>query len=93
MASRRLARDLVLTGLAFVVAVAVPFFPYVITIVAYEFISFRSHLLATVLRTCCMGAVLVIAIAAWRKSDVRLAVLFIAMLITAAAFVVLWNWF
>jgi fucose permease len=92
MASQRLARNIVLSGVAFVVLFSVPFYPFVITVVAYDLISFRSHPAGTVVRLTNVGAALVMAIAAWRRSDVKLAVIFLTMLAGAVAFVVMSNW-
>lgn len=92
MASHRLARDIVLSGVASVFLLSIPFYPFVITVVAYDLISFRSHPVGTLVRLIYAGAAFLTAMAAFRKSNVKLAVIFVAMLAGAVTFVVLSNW-
>jgi hypothetical protein len=92
VASQRVAKDLVLSGVAFVVVFAVPFFPFVLTAVVWEFSSMSRHWLGTLVRLTYVSAALLMAITAWRRPDVKLAVIFLAVLAGAVAFVVLSNW-
>ena len=87
--SKQLARHLVLNGTALCVVGIFAIYPIAMMSVIWEVASFHAHPLATLLRLSYVGATVLTAIAAWKKSSVRLAVLFLTMLVVAAAFVVL----
>ena len=89
MSSQRVAKDIVLSGIALVVVFSIPFFPLVVTAAGLEVSSISLHSPGTLIRLSYVGAAVATAVTAWRKSNVPLAITFLAMIAGAIAFFIL----
>lgn len=89
-----LTRHLVLNGAVICLLAAVSFYPITAMVGVWEIASVRLHPIATVVRVAYGCAVVTVGIVAWKKNDVKWAMLFLAMLAFAVGFValVLWRW-
>lgn len=92
MRRQKLARHLVLNGIAFAIVLIISFYPVVLITVVWELASVRSHWIATLARASYGGAVIAVGVFAWKKQNVKLAILFLGMLGTAAGAFALVHW-
>jgi hypothetical protein len=83
---------LVLNGIALALVSIVAFYPIVLMIIVWEFASMRSHWIATLARAIYGSAVVAVGVLAWRRADIKLALLFVAMLGTMAGVLALVHW-
>ena len=83
MAGDKLARELVLSGVALIVVFGVPLFPLAVTCAVVELGAIRSGYPWALARLAYFLAVIGVAVAGWMKGSVKLALTFLAMLIGA----------
>ena len=94
MRPRNLARHLILNGVVLTLLLTVAFYPIVAMVIVWETATARLHPIATLARLLYICVMLVVALVAWKKDGLRLAMVFFAM-VGVAAYVVAfihWRW-
>ena len=92
MQHSRLARHLILNGTVVAILLAISFYPMTLMSVVWEVATARLHPIATVARVVYCSAIVAVGFVAWKRGDLKLAIVFLAMLGAAACIVALVHW-
>lgn len=79
-------------GIAFGLLFSISFYPFILTSVIWEVSSVRSHVIGTVIRVGGGCFMIFVGMAAWKNRSVKLALLFLGMVIAAIVLFIAVNW-